>query len=99
MVQGTAAEWACCWLAELRRRLRALPPGTPSTGSLAVAGGPQLVAFLHDEVVVHCPVELVEEVSAILHDSSQAATDLLFGTIPLAFPVNVSVVQCYADAK
>ncbi|MFB9165278.1 bifunctional 3'-5' exonuclease/DNA polymerase [Arthrobacter psychrochitiniphilus] len=99
VVQGTAAEWACCWLAELRRRLRALPPGTPSTGGLAVAGGPQLVAFLHDEVVVHCPVELVEEVSAILHDSSQAATDLLFGPIPLAFPVNVSVVQCYADAK
>ena len=35
----------------------------------------------------------------IVHESSRAATELIFGKIPLEFPVNVSVVQCYADAK
>lgn len=99
VVQGTAAEWACCWLADLRRRLHTLAASSAAAGGTLVSGGPQLVAFLHDEVVVHCPVDLVEDVRTILHDSSQAATDLLFGPIPLSFPVNVSVVQCYADAK
>lgn len=91
VVQGTAAEWASCWLAELRRKLRALPDNA--------AKAPQIVAFLHDEVVIHCPVELIEEVSALVHASSKAATQLLFGNIPLEFPVKAVVVECYADAK
>lgn len=104
VVQGTAAEWACCWLAELRRRLRALAASTAnapgfSGDSAAQPGTPQLVAFLHDEVMVHCPDNLVQEVTRIVHESSRAATELIFGKIPLEFPVNVSVVQCYADAK
>ncbi len=41
VVQGTAAEWALCWLAALRNRL-----------ARAATGGPHLVFFLHDEVVV-----------------------------------------------
>ncbi len=94
VVQGTAAEWALCWLAELRRRLRALA-GTAAPGT----GTPQLVAFLHDEVVVHCPQDLVEEVTRIVHESSRTATHLIFGAIPLEFPVKATVVQCYADAK
>lgn len=98
VVQGTAAEWACCWLAELRRRLRALAAAA-TTATSPEGGTPQLVAFLHDEVVVHCPLGMVEEVTRILHESSKAATDLIFGRIPLEFPVNVTVVQCYADAK
>ncbi len=102
VVQGTAAEWACCWLAELRRRLRALAAAAPGTGEMSggpVLGAPQLVAFLHDEVMVHCPANMVDEVTQIVHESSRAATELIFGKIPLEFPVNVSVVQCYADAK
>ncbi|SEE89077.1 DNA polymerase-1 [Arthrobacter alpinus] len=99
VVQGTAAEWACCWLAELRRRLRALAAASPKTGDDSGAGTPQLVAFLHDEVMVHCPASMVDEVTQIVHESSRAATELIFGKIPLEFPVNVSVVQCYADAK
>jgi DNA polymerase-1 len=87
VVQGTAAEWACCWLAELRRGLRTLAPG------------PALVFFLHDEVMVHCPDALVETVAEMVHESSRAATRLLFGRIPLEFPVNVTVVESYADAK
>lgn len=99
VVQGTAAEWALCWLAELRRRLRALAASSPEVGGVQVHGTPQLVFFLHDEVMVHCPTPLVEEVTRLVHESSQAATELIFGRIPLEFPVNISVVQCYADAK
>jgi len=98
VVQGTAAEWACCWLAELRRRLRALPPG-PATTPGSPPDRPAMVFFLHDEVMVHCPDALVEVVTKIVHDSSEAATRLLFGEIPLEFPVNVTVVENYADAK
>ncbi|MDJ0311838.1 bifunctional 3'-5' exonuclease/DNA polymerase [Arthrobacter sp. H35-D1] len=99
VVQGTAAEWALCWLAELRRRLRALTAASLDAGGTPGQGTPQLVFFLHDEVMVHCPTALVDEVTRIVHESSQAATELIFGRIPLEFPVNVSVVQCYADAK
>ncbi|MDJ0317844.1 bifunctional 3'-5' exonuclease/DNA polymerase [Arthrobacter antibioticus] len=99
VVQGTAAEWACCWLAELRRRLRVLAATLPPAGANPAIGTPQLVAFLHDEVVVHCPLGLVDEVTTILHESSRAATGLIFGNIPLEFPVKVTVVPCYADAK
>ena len=28
VVQGTAAEWALCWMGEIRRRLRAAVEGT-----------------------------------------------------------------------
>lgn len=89
VVQGTAAEWAACWLAELRRRIR----------SLDVKEAPQLVFFLHDEVMVHCPDELVDQLVTIVDESAKAATRLLFGQIPLEFPVNIVVVEAYSDAK
>ncbi|MBP2412405.1 DNA polymerase-1 [Arthrobacter stackebrandtii] len=98
VVQGTAAEWALCWLAELRRRLRALPGPSPAAGAGRAAGA-EMVLFLHDEVMVHAPLEQAEEVTRIMHESSRRATELIFGRIPLEFPVNVTVVQCYADAK
>lgn len=114
VVQGTAAEWACCWLAELRRRLRALPTTPPAVTSVtsptssavssfassAVSSSrPELVFFLHDEVMVHCPDHLVDQVVAIVNESAKAATKLIFGEIPLEFPVNVMVVEKYSDAK
>lgn len=99
VVQGTAAEWACCWLAELRRRLRALSPAAGAGTGTAAAARPALVFFLHDEVMVHCPDELVVVVTEMVHESSRVATRLLFGQIPLEFPVNVTVVESYADAK
>ena len=42
VVQASAAEWALCWMADLRNRLTALAPGRPLTES------PHLVYFLHD---------------------------------------------------
>ncbi|MDK1359978.1 bifunctional 3'-5' exonuclease/DNA polymerase [Arthrobacter sp. zg-Y1219] len=90
VVQSTAAEWALCWLAEIRRRLRAASVSSP-------AG--ELVFFLHDEVMLHVPEARVAEVSALVSDAAAAATRLLFGRIPLEFPVVAVTVDSYADAK
>ncbi|MCC3281409.1 bifunctional 3'-5' exonuclease/DNA polymerase [Arthrobacter caoxuetaonis] len=90
VVQGTAAEWATCWLAGIRRRLRAAS-GTSPAG--------QLVFFLHDEVMLHVPAGRVREAEAIVAEAAAEATELLFGQIPLEFPVVSAVVDSYAEAK
>ncbi|GAB3534584.1 bifunctional 3'-5' exonuclease/DNA polymerase [Arthrobacter tecti] len=90
VVQATAAEWALCWLAELRRRLRADALG------LAQA---EVVFFLHDEVMLHVPAELAAAAGAVVADAARAAAKLMFGEIPVEFPVNVVTVDSYAQAK
>lgn len=90
VVQGTAAEWATCWLAGIRRRLRAASRTSP-------AG--QLVFFLHDEVMLHVPGERAEEAAVMVEAAAAEATELLFGKIPLEFPVVATVVDSYAEAK
>ncbi|GAA4702710.1 DNA polymerase-1 [Promicromonospora umidemergens] len=103
VVQGTAAEWALCWIASIRRRLWAL--GELSTGSppgLAPAPfdrRPHLVFFLHDEVVVHAPAALAEAVSHEVRAAADEAGRLLFGDFPVDFPLSVAVTESYADAK
>jgi DNA polymerase family A len=92
VVQGTAAEWALCWLADLRNRLWRL--GT----SRGVADRPHLVFFLHDEVVVHTPEELADDVVAAVRSAAAEAGRLLFGSFPVDFPLDVSVVRSWADA-
>ena len=92
VVQGTAAEWALCWMGSLRRRLWALGPG-------ALLDGPHLVFFLHDELIVHTPVALAEEVAAAMRESAAEAGRLLFGSIPVEFALSVAVVDRYSDAK
>ncbi|ABK04749.1 DNA-directed DNA polymerase [Arthrobacter sp. FB24] len=91
VVQGSAADWAACWLAELRRRLRAMRS----------AGGPtgELVFFLHDEVMVHCPDGSVDACIRAIEEAAAAAKELLFGRIPVEFPVSVAVVDSYDKAK
>ncbi|UXM90972.1 bifunctional 3'-5' exonuclease/DNA polymerase [Paenarthrobacter sp. JL.01a] len=91
VVQGSAAEWAACWLAELRRRLRALrAEGSPSG---------ELVFFLHDEVMVHAPDDAVDACIRAIEESAVAAKELMFGPIPVQFPVSVAVVDSYDKAK
>ncbi len=85
VIQATAAEWALVLLA----RLRAALAGTPA----------ELVFFQHDEVVVHCPVEQAGEVAAAVTEAGEQACRLLFGDTPVRFPLGVSTVECYADAK
>ncbi len=96
VVQGTAAEWALCWLAEIRRRLDALPaaPGQPASASGPVfSSRAHLVFFLHDEVMVHAPEELAEAATRVVAEAAEAAGRLLFGTFPIDFPLDVEVIR------
>lgn len=96
VVQGTAAEWALCWLAALRRRLLDLPAADP--GPAGRNHRPHLVFFLHDEVVVHTPEALTEDVTEAVLASAAEAGRLLFGRFPVAFPLDVAVVESYDRA-
>jgi DNA polymerase-1 len=59
---------------------------------------PHLVFFLHDEVVVHTPEALADEVAAQATKAAATAADLLFRSVPIDFPLNISIVRSYADA-
>ncbi len=85
VIQATAAEFALSLLALLRATL---------AGSDA-----ELVFFQHDEVVVHCPEPDAPRVVAAVEAACERAGRLLFGGTPVRFPLDVSVVGCYADAK
>jgi DNA polymerase-1 len=93
IVQGTAAEWALCWMASIRIRLDELADGTWFTDSA------HLVFFLHDEVVIHAPAESADVVAALVVDAAQEAGRLLFGALPVTFPLTVAVVDRYDAAK
>ena len=85
VVQATAAEWALVLLATLRTALE---------GSKA-----EMVLFVHDEVVVHCPEEEAPMVAESVLASAARAGRLVFGDTTVRFPLDVSVVGAYADAK
>ncbi|WP_308464781.1 bifunctional 3'-5' exonuclease/DNA polymerase [Rathayibacter soli] len=101
VVQGSAAEWALCWMAELRRRLCALPAAASATGGAPepFARRPHLVFFLHDEVIVHAPEALAEAVAAEVRAAAAEAGRLLFGSFPVEFALTVAIVDNYAQAK
>ncbi|MFB9953615.1 bifunctional 3'-5' exonuclease/DNA polymerase [Cellulomonas denverensis] len=86
VVQGTAAEWALCWMAVLRQRLIGLP------------GRPHLVFFLHDELMVHSPVDQAERVAAAVREAAEEAGRLLFGDTPVEFALDLSIVDSYDQA-
>jgi DNA polymerase-1 len=85
VIQATAAEWALVLLATVRTEL---------AGTTA-----ELVFFVHDEVVVHCRTAEAEVVVTALEQASARAAELIFGATAVRFPLDVSVVDCYADAK
>ncbi|MCS4593985.1 bifunctional 3'-5' exonuclease/DNA polymerase [Brevibacterium sediminis] len=95
VVQGTAAEWALAWLADLRLRLARLPEIEAT--SEATASGPvfsrraHLVFFLHDEVIVHAPTEQAEEAAEAIRAAAASAGRLLFGDAPVDFPLDLSI--------
>ncbi len=91
VVQGTGAEWALCWIADLRNRLWRLGTGT-------LEERPHLVFFLHDEVVVHTPADHADAVVAAVGEAASAAGGLLFRDLAIDFPLNTSVVRSYAEA-
>lgn len=112
VVQGTAAEWALCWMAGLRVRLAAIgdaaftsaDASTRHDASPAVAAGPvfermpHLVYYLHDELIVHAPRAVADRVAEAVRASADDAARLLFGEFPLDFPLDLAIVERYADA-
>ena len=104
VVQGSAAEWSLCWMAALRGRLEAIAADVPSTTPDARGAGPvfgrspHLVYFLHDEIIVHAPREVADEVAAAVEESARGAGRLLFGDFPVEFPLDLAVVDSYASA-
>ncbi len=93
VVQGTAAEWALCWMANLRRSL------TELGGDRWLTDTAHLVFFMHDEVVVHCPADAAAEVEEAVRRAAADAGRLLFGAMPVTFPLTVAIVDDYGQAK
>ncbi|GAA3270020.1 bifunctional 3'-5' exonuclease/DNA polymerase [Dactylosporangium vinaceum] len=85
VIQGTAAEWALVLLARLRTTL---------AGHAA-----ELVFFQHDEVIVHCPRAESDAVADAINSAADEARTLLFGDTEVRFPLDVSIVERYSDAK
>lgn len=85
VVQASAADFTAVLLALLRS-------GLP--------GDAQLVFFQHDEVIVHCPVDVASEVVRLISECADQTRRLVFGdSCPVQFPLPAAVVGCYADAK
>jgi DNA polymerase-1 len=93
IVQGSAAEWALCWMASVRRMLHEYSEGSWLTDA------PHLVFFMHDEVVVHCPEATADEVADIIRRAAEEAGRLMFGAMPVTFPLTVAIVDDYGQAK
>lgn len=95
VVQGTAAEWALAWLADLRGLLAELPAVPVEQG--AEASGPvfsrraHLCFFLHDEIIVHAPLAQAEAVADAVARSAERAARLLFGGFPIDFPLDLRI--------
>ncbi len=92
IVQGTAAEWALCWMGAVRSRLL----------SERIFGMPmrtRIVYFLHDELLLCGPELEADRVERIVREGAAEAARLLFGRVPVDFPVSVARVHNYADGK
>lgn len=101
IVQGSAAEWALCWLAEIRKELwsHQAAPDARRGGSPDPFGFlPHLVFFLHDEVIVHTPEAVADQVAELVRESAARAGRLLFGDFPVDFPLSTRIVDDYAEA-
>ncbi|MFT4052128.1 MAG: bifunctional 3'-5' exonuclease/DNA polymerase [Microbacterium sp.] len=97
VVQGTAAEWALAWLAELRTELARFPAVSAETTETAAASGPvfgrgaHLCFFLHDEIIVHCPEDHAAAVADAVRTAASRAARLLFGDFPIDFPLDLRI--------
>ena len=103
VVQASAADWALVLLAALRRRLAALSSdsagGSPSRPGWWDPQAPHLVFFQHDEVLVHCPAAVAQDVATAVAEAAAEAGRTVFGVTQVRFPMTTAVVSCYADAK
>src|SRR5699024_4940507 len=92
---------ATSWCRAPQRNWRCVGSVSCAVGSCStsrVGPGPHLVYFRHDEVIVHGPAELAEQVAGDVAASLTAAARLVFGHAPVDFPVQVASVENYGDA-
>ena len=90
MVQGAAAEFFKTWAAVVRARLG------------AVDDRAHIVLCLHDELVVHAPVEAGDGVARGLDDWLQEAAHRWLGAAAgprVRFVADISVISRWSDAK
>jgi DNA polymerase-1 len=102
VVQGTAAEWALCWMAGLRQLLQGpelVDPTPEPVEGLRRAQPPHLVYFLHDEVIVHSPAACADRVAELIKEAANQAGRLLFGDSGVEFALEVAIVDNYGQAK
>jgi DNA polymerase-1 len=71
---------------------------TALAGSTTPDQRPDLVYFLHDEIMVHTPAELADPVAEIVRAGAVEAGRLMFGETGVEFAIELAVVGCYAEA-
>ncbi|WP_272880426.1 bifunctional 3'-5' exonuclease/DNA polymerase [Rothia nasimurium] len=92
VIQGTAAEWAIIWMAQIRKRLR-------TERRFGKRMQTRLVYFLHDEIMLYGPIGESARAAEIVRESAQAAAELIFGPTEVEFPVTVVTTDDYSQAK
>jgi DNA polymerase-1 len=85
IIQGGAAELFKAWAATVRATTRDL--------------GAQVVLCLHDELLVHAPVEHAAEVAARVDQALEDAARRWAGGAPVRFVADTSVIARWSDAK
>ncbi len=85
VIQGAAAELFKAWAATVRHLVRPL--------------GGQIVLCLHDELLVHVPVEQARHATDLVHQALADAARRWLGHERVRFVADVAVVRCWADAK
>jgi DNA polymerase family A len=73
--------------------------GTPPQAGRWDPQAPHLVFFQHDEVLVHCPAAMAQDVATAVAEAAAEAGRTVFGVTQVRFPMTTAVVSCYADAK
>jgi DNA polymerase-1 len=85
VVQGAAAELFKAWAATVRDGLRLLEG--------------EVVLCLHDELLLHVPVEAAQPAAGLLVEALEATAHWWAAGSAVRFVADVSVVQSWADAK
>lgn len=85
MVQGAAAELFKVWAAIVRTRGRALDA--------------RIVLCLHDELLIHVPIEAGDATAVLVADALREAAHRWAPGQPVRFVADISVIRCWADAK
>ena len=85
IIQGAAAELFKAWAATVRATTRDL--------------GAQVVLCLHDELLVHAPVEHAAEAAARVDQALEDSARRWAGGAPVRFVADTSVIARWSDAK